>query len=335
MVTFDGTTWSSPVSTSLDGTQTVGVAAFADSLYLVNGSNVWSYDGANFTQKNSLGNPHNGARPVAIGALIYVASANSASPSSTLDALAPDELKWTSADSAKATVDQSGKIAALAITDPGTVAITAASLSNPAITADFTLTIVKKMQTIQFNILGAKAYGDADFQITATSFDSTSQPTGLFISFTAGSGDACTVGASTLNSRAHLTPWSTSPAQAAAPSPPRNQATTRPGKPPHPFPQSFTIAKATPTVVVTPYNLTYDGNPHSATGTVTGVKSETLAGLDLTATTHTAAGDYPSDAWTFTDTTGNYNNASGVTHDVIIKADPVLTAIGGDLHLQR
>ena len=49
--------------------------------------------------------------------------------------------------------------------------------------------------------------------------------------------------------------------------------------------------------------------------------SESLSGLDLTGTTHTNAGDYPSDTWTFTDATGNYNDASGTVSDSIAKAD--------------
>ncbi len=75
------------------------------------------------------------------------------------------------------------------------------------------------------------------------------------------------------------------------------------------------IAKANAAIVVTPYSVTYDGDPHTATGTAKGVKGENLSGLNLSGTTHTSAGDYPSDAWTFTDVTGNYNNASGSTHD--------------------
>jgi len=40
--------------------------------------------------------------------------------------------------------------------------------------------------------------------------------------------------------------------------------------------------------------------PHTAAGTATGVKSEALAGLDLSGTTHTNAGT-TTDTWTFTD----------------------------------
>ena len=42
-----------------------------------------------------------------------------------------------------------------------------------------------------------------------------------------------------------------------------------------------------------------------------------LAGLDLSATQHTAVGVYTGDAWTFTDVTGNYNNANGTVDNLI------------------
>src|SRR5206468_1927113 len=85
------------------------------------------------------------------------------------------------------------------------------------------------------------------------------------------------------------------------------------------------IAKATATISVTPYSVTYDGNPHTATGSATGVQGEALAGLDLSGTTHTNAGDHPSDPWAFTDVTGNYNNAGGSVHDSIAKANATIT----------
>jgi len=85
------------------------------------------------------------------------------------------------------------------------------------------------------------------------------------------------------------------------------------------------IDKANAVIVVTPYSVTYTGTTHTATGTATGVLSESLSGLDLSGTTHTNAGDYPSDPWTFTDVTGNYNNKNGTTHDHIDKANPNIT----------
>jgi hypothetical protein len=86
---------------------------------------------------------------------------------------------------------------------------------------------------------------------------------------------------------------------------------------PQTFLNAFTVSKANATIVVTPYNVTYDGNAHTASGTATGVKSESLSGLTLSGTTHTSPGDYTSDPWTFTDVTGNYNNANGTVHDSI------------------
>jgi len=85
------------------------------------------------------------------------------------------------------------------------------------------------------------------------------------------------------------------------------------------------IDKANATVSVTGYSVTYDGDPHTATGTATGVKGETLAGLNLGGTTHTNAGTYNGDGWTFTDITGNYYNASGAVNDAIAKANALIT----------
>ncbi len=46
-------------------------------------------------------------------------------------------------------------------------------------------------------------------------------------------------------------------------------------------------------------------------------EGEGLAAANLSGTMHTDVGDYPTDPWTFTDTTGNYNNADGTVHDHI------------------
>ena len=83
------------------------------------------------------------------------------------------------------------------------------------------------------------------------------------------------------------------------------------------------IDKANASINVKPYHVTYDGNAHTATGTATGVGGADLsAGLNLTGTTHTNAGDYPSDAWSFAGGT-NYNDASGTVHDIIDGAGEV------------
>ena len=86
-----------------------------------------------------------------------------------------------------------------------------------------------------------------------------------------------------------------------------------------------TIGQATATVTVTPYAVTYDGNAHTATGSVTGVGGASMSGLSLSGTTHTSAGTYSSDAWSFADPTGNYANASGTTSDSIGKATATVT----------
>ena len=78
---------------------------------------------------------------------------------------------------------------------------------------------------------------------------------------------------------------------------------------------SSTVAKATATVVVTPYTVTYNGTPRTASVTsITGVNEQTGAtvGSVTLSTTHTAAGIYSSDSWSFTGT-ANYNNIGSTT----------------------
>jgi hypothetical protein len=76
---------------------------------------------------------------------------------------------------------------------------------------------------------------------------------------------------------------------------------------------------------VTGYSVAWDDEPHTATGQCLGVVGETLAGLNLASTTHTAAGTYTNDPWTFTDATGNYTNTAGVVTDVIDQAAQTIT----------
>jgi hypothetical protein len=91
------------------------------------------------------------------------------------------------------------------------------------------------------------------------------------------------------------------------------------------------INKATAVVVVTPYNVVYDGNPHTATVTsITGVNSETGASVGTVTlnATHTDAGIYSSDSWSFAGT-ANYNDIASTTiQDVITKADATIVVNG-------
>jgi hypothetical protein len=88
------------------------------------------------------------------------------------------------------------------------------------------------------------------------------------------------------------------------------------------------IDKANATISVTGYTVVYDSTAHTATGSAQGVNGESLSGLDLSGTTHTNAGNYTSDAWAFTDPTGNYTNASGAVHDQITPRQLTVTATG-------
>jgi VCBS repeat-containing protein len=89
----------------------------------------------------------------------------------------------------------------------------------------------------------------------------------------------------------------------------------------------MTVTQATADIAVTGYSVPYDGLSHTASGTATGVLAEDLsAGLDLSGTSHTAAGDYPLDAWTFHDAAGNYADASGTVADAISTATLTITA---------
>jgi VCBS repeat-containing protein len=81
---------------------------------------------------------------------------------------------------------------------------------------------------------------------------------------------------------------------------------------------TITIEKATANIMVNGTTVTYDGNAHGATGTATGVNNESLSGLDLGASFTNVPGGTAN--WTFTDETGNYNDASGTVAIVINKA---------------
>src|SRR5262249_42861479 len=91
---------------------------------------------------------------------------------------------------------------------------------------------------------------------------------------------------------------------------------------------SVSVAKATASITVTSYGVTYDGNSHTATGTASRVGGVGLsAGLTLSGTTHTNAGTYNGDAWSFSGGT-NYNDASGTVNDSIAKAVAIVSVNG-------
>ena len=106
----------------------------------------------------------------------------------------------------------------------------------------------------------------------------------------------------------------------------------------------FTINRATPIVTVTGGTFTYDGNPHGATVTVTGVGgapvsgSTTLNYAGVPPTSYGPSTSAPTDAGTyqarsvFTSSDPNYNNAQGTGSITINKAASVttVTVAGGE-----
>jgi hypothetical protein len=95
--------------------------------------------------------------------------------------------------------------------------------------------------------------------------------------------------------------------------------------------RSFTIHKANATVSVTPYDVVYNGESHTATlVSITGVKRETgndVGDVDLNGTVHTNAGTYK-DEWLFVGSE-NYNDTSGSLENHIAKASATAHAGGG------
>jgi hypothetical protein len=89
-------------------------------------------------------------------------------------------------------------------------------------------------------------------------------------------------------------------------------------------PITDTIKKANATVVVAPYTVTYDGQPHTSTATITGVNGETgatVGTVNLSNTTHTVAGTYSGDSWSFTPTDNYYYTGNTAITNTINKAN--------------
>jgi hypothetical protein len=87
--------------------------------------------------------------------------------------------------------------------------------------------------------------------------------------------------------------------------------------------KNFSIGKATATINVTGYTGVYDGNPHGASGTATGVNAEDLSGmLNFGASFTNVPGGTAH--WTFAGNS-NYEAASGDVNITITKATPTIT----------
>ena len=216
--------------------------------------------------------------------------------------------------SGSATLAGSGA-GAQAISAMNTLALGGAAAGNYTLTGGSgTVTITAAGQTITFNALGGKTFGDADVAVSATA------SSGLTVAFTSQTTGVCTA-TGTNGATIHIVAAGDCTIRASQPGNSNYTAASD-------VDRTFTVAKATATCTVTPYSVTYDATAHTATGACTGVGGVTLTGLDLSNTTHTAAGTYASDPWSFTDVTGNYQNASGTVSDAIAKAAATCTVTG-------
>lgn len=172
-------------------------------------------------------------------------------------------------------------------------------------------------QTISFDLSGVtgKAFGDDPFSIAGTATASS----GLAVGLASQTASVCTVSGTTVT----LAGAGTCTIRASQPGDADHAAAPS-------VDQSFGVATATPTCTVSGYAVTWDGTPHTATGSCTGVGGASLAGLDLSGTTHADAGTYAADPWSFTDASGDYGSLSGTVADSIAKAPQTVAFTSAD-----
>jgi MBG domain (YGX type) len=176
---------------------------------------------------------------------------------------------------------------------------------------DGALTVGKAGQTITFVKPADRTYGDAPFDLGG------SASSGLTVSYSVDSGP-CSVLGSTLtitgvgNCSITASQGGNDTYSAAAD-----------------VSRTFAIGKVGATCTIIPYNVTYNGIAHTATGSCTGIGDVVLSGLDLSGTTHMNAADYATDAWTFSN--ADYTSQSGTVHDVIGQAKATCTVTPYDV----
>ena len=199
----------------------------------------------------------------------------------------------------------------------GYTLVASSSLPAPALTTATSVpfNINKLDQAIDFDELEDKTYGDDDFDVFATS------SSGAQVSFSSLTTETCTAKGDVV----HIVAAGTCTIRASL-------GGDSDYNPADDVDRSFTIHKADATVVVTPYDVIYDGQPHIATlVSIVGVNGETdaeVGTVDLSGTEHTNAGSYLKDFWTLTGT-NNYNDASGNVSNNISKASATAHAGGG------
>jgi hypothetical protein len=170
-------------------------------------------------------------------------------------------------------------------TSRGTGAHLLSASATGLTSASQTEMINKADQTIAFDALGAKTFGDADFSVSATA------SSGLTVSFTA-SGQ-CTVTGATI----HLTGGGSCTITASQSG--NGDFNAAPD-----VPRPFSIAKASSTTTVTVANATFDGSPHGGSASVTGFdglnQSVTVNYVGRNATAYPSSMTAPTNAGEYT-----------------------------------
>jgi len=222
-----------------------------------------------------------------------------------------------SAKSATATTNPAGLNVTLAYAQGGTSVASPINVGSYGVTATIndasyqgsttgTLVISKADQTISFGALGNKTFGNADFTVSATA------SSGLAVSFSVGATDQCTISGNTV----HITGAGSCTVTASQSGNSNYNAAPD-------VSQSFTIAKAQATLILSSLSQTYDGSPKSATVMTnpTGLNGVSVT-YDGSATAPTNAGSY---AVVASLTNANYQatNATGTLE--IAKANQTIT----------
>lgn len=199
----------------------------------------------------------------------------------------------------------------------GYTLVASSALPAPALTTatSASFNVNKLDQTIDFGKLEDKTYGDDDFDVHATS------SSGSLVSFSSRTPDVCSIAASAV----HMMSAGSCTIRASQPGDSQNNAAADADR-------TFTVNKAFATMVVTPYDVVFDGQPHSAlVVSINGVNEETgdeVGTVDVSSTIHTNAGSYSADQWTFLGGQ-NYEDASGTVANNISRALVTATAGGG------
>ena len=200
----------------------------------------------------------------------------------------------------------------------GYTLVASSALPTPALTTATSspFNVNKLDQTIDFGKLENKTYGDDDFDVHASS------SSGSLVSFSSRTPDVCSIAATTT---VHIVSAGDCTIRASQTGDLQNNAAAD-------VDRRFTVNKAIAAIVVAPYDVVFDGQPHSAlVVSINGVNGEigdAVGAVDVSSAIHTNAGSYSADQWTFLGGQ-NYEDASGTVANNISRALVTATAGGG------